>query len=204
MAGIARAMVFDWGMGAHARTLALKATDATLSEETKRLRDEEQRALADGAYADALALLADHRAALDRLAGALLDRETLDRAEIAAVLEGVAPRLWPLWIAPRLEATLAERAPDLPASAFGVTGYAEPSVVFAVGTGTRLLRTGGDAARFLAEAPGRVAAVGHRAEADFQREAASLGLTPMEIGTVTGLNYTRGRWITLILYRTAS
>ena len=99
---------------------------------------------------------------------------------------------------------LAERAPDLPAPAFGITGHAEPSVVFAVGTGTNLLPTGADAARFLAEAPGRVVAVGHRAEADFQREASAIGLAPKEIGTVTGLNYTRGRWITLILYRTAS
>ena len=98
---------------------------------------------------------------------------------------------------------LAERAPDLPASAFGITGHAEPSVVFAVGTGTHLLPTGGDAARFLAEAPGRVVAVGNRAEADFQREAAALGLLPKEIGTVTGLNYTRGRWVTLILYQPA-
>jgi 4-amino-4-deoxy-L-arabinose transferase-like glycosyltransferase len=122
----------------------------------------------------------------------------------AAALEGVAPRLQPLWIAPRLEALLAERAPRLPASAFGITGHAEPSVVFAVGTGARLLPTGGDAARFLAGAPGRVAAVGNRAEADFQREAAAIGLTPKEIGTVTGLNYTRGRWITLILYHMAS
>ena len=122
----------------------------------------------------------------------------------AAVLEGVAPRLWPIWIAPRLDALLAERAPDLPASAFGITGHAEPSVLFAVGTGTNLLRTGGEAARFLAGAPGRVAAVGNRAEADFQREAAALGLAPKEIGTVTGLNYTRGRWVTLILYRMAS
>jgi 4-amino-4-deoxy-L-arabinose transferase-like glycosyltransferase len=122
----------------------------------------------------------------------------------AAVLEGVAPRLAPLWIAPRLDALLAERAPGLPASAFGITGHAEPSVLFAVGTGTNLLRTGGDAARFLAEAPGRVVAVGNRAEADFRREAGVLGITPMEIGTVTGLNYTRGRWVTLILYRIAS
>jgi hypothetical protein len=122
----------------------------------------------------------------------------------AAVLEGVAPRLRPLWIAPRLGALLAERAPGLPASAFGITGHTEPSVVFAVGAGANLLATGGDAARFLAGAPGRVAAVGNRAEADFQREAAAVGLTPKEIGILTGLNYTRGRWITLILYQTAS
>jgi 4-amino-4-deoxy-L-arabinose transferase-like glycosyltransferase len=125
----------------------------------------------------------------------------------AAALEGLAPRLHPIWIAPRLDALLAQRAPDLSASDFGITGHAEPSVVFAVGTGTRLLPTGGAAARFLAEAPPgrrRVAAVGNRAEADFQREAAAIGLSPREIGTVTGLNYTRGRWVTLILYRTAS
>ena len=71
-------------------------------------------------------------------------------------------------------------------------------------TGTHLLRTGVDAARFLAEAPGRVAAVGNRAEADFRREASAIGITPREIGIVTGLNYTRGRWVTLILYQTAS
>lgn len=122
----------------------------------------------------------------------------------AAALEGVAPHLSPLWIAPRLEALLAERAPNLPASSFGITGYAEPSAVFSVGTGTALLRTGGDAARFLAGAPGRVVAVGNRAEADFRNEAASLQVAPTELGTVTGLNYTRGRWITLILYRTGA
>jgi hypothetical protein len=119
----------------------------------------------------------------------------------AAALEGVAPRLEPLWIAPRLGALLAEQAPDLPASRFGITGYAEPSAVFAVGAGTNLLRTGGDAARFLGSAPGRVVAVGNRAEADFRNEAAALRIAPVEMGTVTGLNYTRGRWITLILYR---
>jgi hypothetical protein len=87
----------------------------------------------------------------------------------AAALEGVAARLTPLWIAPRLDALLAERAPGLPASDFGITGHAEPSAVFAVGTGTNLLRTGGDAARFLAGAPGRVVAVGNRADADGDR-----------------------------------
>jgi 4-amino-4-deoxy-L-arabinose transferase-like glycosyltransferase len=122
----------------------------------------------------------------------------------AAALEGVAPRLHPIWIAPRLEALLAERAPDLPAPDFGITGHTEPSVRFAVGTSAVFLRTGGDAAHFLAEAPGRVVAVGNRAEADFRAEAADLRIAPAEIGTVTGLNYTRGRWVTLILYRLGS
>ena len=120
----------------------------------------------------------------------------------AAVLEGVVPRLAPIWIAPRLEAVLAERAPGLAARDFGITGHSEPSVLFALGAEVRLLRTGADAARFLAEAaPGRVVAVGNRAEADFRREAAGLSPPPQEIGVVTGLNYSRGRWVTLILYR---
>jgi hypothetical protein len=46
-------------------------------------------------------------------------------------------------------------------------------------------------------------AVGDRAEAAFQREAAKLGLAAREIGMVTGLNYTRGRFLTLQLYRVA-
>lgn len=119
----------------------------------------------------------------------------------AAVLEGVAPRLAPLWIAPRLAATLATAAPGLDAAAFGITGHAEPSVLFAVGTGTRLLPRGEDAARFLAAAPGRVVAVGERAIGDFRREAEGLGLAPRQVGTVEGFNYTRGRWVTLTLYR---
>jgi 4-amino-4-deoxy-L-arabinose transferase-like glycosyltransferase len=119
----------------------------------------------------------------------------------ATVLEGVAPRLDPFWIAPRLAATLEARAPGLAAAEFGITGHHEPSVLFAVGGEVALLRTGTDAARFLAAAPGRVAAVGDRAEADFRQEAAALGLAPEEIGTVAGFNYSRGRWVTLVLYR---
>lgn len=120
------------------------------------------------------------------------------------VLERVVPRLSPLWIAPRLQAVLAADAPGLKAADFGITGHSEPSVIFAIGAETHLLRTGADAARFLAAAPGRVVAVGNRAEADFRHEAAALSLKPVEIGIVPGLNYSRGRWVTLILYRTGT
>jgi 4-amino-4-deoxy-L-arabinose transferase-like glycosyltransferase len=119
----------------------------------------------------------------------------------AAVLEGVAPRLEPLWIAPRLAAVLQDRAPGLASRDFGITSHSEPSVLFAVGGATSLLRTGTDAARFLAGGPGRVVAVGDRAERDFQREVAVLELPLQEIGQVTGFNYTRGRWVTLMLFR---
>lgn len=125
----------------------------------------------------------------------------------AAVLEGVVPRLTALWIAPRLEALLRREAPGLPAADVGIAGHHEPSVVFAIGAEVALLRNGAEAARFLAAAPsaaGRVVAVSDRAEAGFRQEAEALGLRLQELGTVTGFNYSRGRWITLILYRVAA
>ncbi len=119
----------------------------------------------------------------------------------AAVLEGVIPRLQAVWLSPRLAATVAEVAPGLPADRFGVVGHHEPSLQFAMGGGIRLLRDGADASAFLADGPGRIAAVNDRQEAAFRRAAAERGLAVRELGSVTGLNYVRGRWVTLSLFR---
>jgi 4-amino-4-deoxy-L-arabinose transferase-like glycosyltransferase len=136
-------------------------------------------------------------------AGAVLAGCVLAVPIYLGVLEGVLPGVRAIWVSERLAATLHRAAPGLDPARFGVTGYAEPSLVFAVGTAAQLLRTGEEAAQFLAAEPGRVVAVGNRAEAAFQREAARLGLAAREIGLVTGLNYTRGRFLTLQLYRVA-
>jgi cell division protease FtsH len=88
---VARAMVFEWGMGESVTSRTMRADNYALSEETKRLRDTEQSLLTDAAYADALRLLAKHRASLDRIAHALLDRETLDRDELAELFVGIEP-----------------------------------------------------------------------------------------------------------------
>jgi cell division protease FtsH len=60
----------------------MRADNYALSEETKRLRDSEQGRLTDHAYAEALRLLTKHRALLDRVAAALLEKETLGRDEL--------------------------------------------------------------------------------------------------------------------------
>lgn len=119
----------------------------------------------------------------------------------AAVLEGVLPRIEAMWLAPRLQTTLARVAPGLPAEHFGIVGHAEPSTLFAIGGGLRLLPNGPAAAAFLAELPGRVVAVGNRQEAAFQADAAARGLGLQELATVSGYNYSRGRPITLLMYR---
>ncbi len=88
---IARAMVFEWGMAESVSSRTLRADNYALSEATKRLRDEEQALLTDGAYETALRLLRKHRAPLDRLAEALLEKETLVRDELAELLADVEP-----------------------------------------------------------------------------------------------------------------
>ena len=88
---IARSMVFEFGMSEVAPSRTMRADNYALSEETKRLRDSEQARLTDYAYEEAKRLLMKHRAALDRVAHALLEKETLDRSELENLLADVAP-----------------------------------------------------------------------------------------------------------------
>jgi cell division protease FtsH len=61
-----------------------------LSAETRVAIDEEVGRMVDTAYADAVALLGEHRDELDALGSLLLAREQVDRAEIEGVLAAVA------------------------------------------------------------------------------------------------------------------
>ena len=88
---IARAMVFEWGMADSVSSRTMRADNYALSEETKRLRDSEQARFTDTAYSEAVRLLKKHRVSLDRLAAALLEKETLVREEVMEVLEYVEP-----------------------------------------------------------------------------------------------------------------
>jgi cell division protease FtsH len=86
---LARSMVFEYGMAEVVNSRTMRADNYALSEETKRLRDNEQARLTDGAYAEAVRLLERHRAALDRLSHAVLEKETLVREEILELLRDV-------------------------------------------------------------------------------------------------------------------
>ncbi len=88
---VARAMVFEWGMGESVTSRTMRADNYALSEETKRLRDSEQTQLTDNAYEESRRLLAAHRPALDRVAGALLEKETLSREELVGLFTGTEP-----------------------------------------------------------------------------------------------------------------
>jgi cell division protease FtsH len=88
---LARSMVFEYGMSEGVVSRTMRADNYALSEETKRVRDQEQARLTDDAYDEAVRLVTKHRAALDRLAQALLEKETLVRDEMLALLSDVEP-----------------------------------------------------------------------------------------------------------------
>ena len=96
---MARQAVEELGFSARAGQLVSSqgGQQVRVSEQTAAVIDQEVRALVELAYQDAVRLLAAHRDELDRLAGALLSSEDLDRPEIVAVLAGVAetPRATP-------------------------------------------------------------------------------------------------------------
>jgi cell division protease FtsH len=83
-----------------------------VSERTAELVDTELKRLLGAAYEHAKVILTEHRDQLDRLAAALLERETLDREEVDMVVAGRAlPPLAPPPAAPAAAAP-AEPAKD--------------------------------------------------------------------------------------------
>jgi cell division protease FtsH len=89
--GLARAMVFEYGMGDSVSSRTLRADNYALSEETKRLRDAEQARLTDGAFQAAIRLLTKHRGHLDKLSAMLLEKETLNKEELDVLLAEIEP-----------------------------------------------------------------------------------------------------------------
>jgi 4-amino-4-deoxy-L-arabinose transferase-like glycosyltransferase len=120
----------------------------------------------------------------------------------AAFAAGLAPNLEPLWLSREVAEELSETGlhprEGVTPGPVEVVGYAEPSLVFALGTPTGL-GDGADAA--LAIAQGRPAVVESREEPAFRRALAARGLSPRAAGAVSGLDYTNGDEMTLTLYR---
>ena len=101
---IARAMVTEYGMSSKlgavrygtehgdpflGRTMG---TQADYSHEVAQIIDDEVRKLIEAAHTEAWEILTEYRDVLDILAGELLEKETLHRAELKAIFEDVKKR----------------------------------------------------------------------------------------------------------------
>ncbi len=144
--------------------------------------------------------------------GVLIFRKAAGTALVSAGVLGVlahafffgqlAPRLEPLWISERVALALASSslAPKegVVPGPVEVAGYAEPSLVFALGTTTGL---GGPADAVQAIREGRPAVVELRERKDFLAAMRAAGLTPRPVKTVNGIDYSNGDEMSLTLYR---
>ena len=119
----------------------------------------------------------------------------------AALAIGVAPRLDPLWLSARTERAMAgaQLLPrqGLAEAPVAVAGYAEPSLVFALGTAT-VLKGPGEAAAAIAQY--RPAVVEAREEAEFKAWLARFGVSARPIAEISGLDYSNGDETTLRVY----
>jgi 4-amino-4-deoxy-L-arabinose transferase-like glycosyltransferase len=110
----------------------------------------------------------------------------------------VVPELDPLW--PSRSAAMAlARNPPSPGEAVLSVGYSEPSLVFLLGTATRLVTANPGDAQL---AGAGVALVNDRYDMEFQRSLARHGLTIRALDRVEGLDYSAGGGkLVLTLYR---
>jgi hypothetical protein len=112
----------------------------------------------------------------------------------------VLPAVDGLWIARGAQRLLAHAAPCA-APEVASAGYAEPSLVFLLGTETRLTDGGGAAAHLAGSGACPVAFVESRAEEAFKTALGGRAVT--DLGRVEGVNYNNGRRIVLTLYAPA-
>jgi 4-amino-4-deoxy-L-arabinose transferase-like glycosyltransferase len=120
----------------------------------------------------------------------------------AALAAGLAPSLQPLWLSQRVEQALG-RAQLLPSQGLAdapvtVAGYAEPSLVFELGTDTEL-GTAEDAAEAMVEH--RPAVVESKQEDAFRRALADDHATAIEVAEIKGVDYSTGHTLTLRVYK---
>jgi cell division protease FtsH len=86
VAEITHAMVHQYAMGSAAMPQRAVLDVDAVSDITRRIRDEEQRELAYEGHSLAQSLMTTHRAKLEELATALLERESLDRHDLDRIL----------------------------------------------------------------------------------------------------------------------
>jgi 4-amino-4-deoxy-L-arabinose transferase-like glycosyltransferase len=115
------------------------------------------------------------------------------------VAAAVAPNLKTVWVAPRLAAAIKRHA-QCPQPQVASAGFEEPSLVFLVGTQTKLVDADG-AARFLAEGGCRITLVTTDNQPAFTAKLATVSKQPELLEQVPGMNIGRVRKEDIGVYR---
>jgi len=115
-----------------------------------------------------------------------------------AITTLAAPRLDQIWVSPRAAAIIAAHTQkDDPPPA--LAGYTEPSMMFLLGTETRL--TDGAGAADIGAQEGGLALIEDRERPAFFAHLAEIQGDAVPVDSLDGLNYSRGKKVHLTLYR---
>ncbi len=133
-----------------------------------------------------------HRAVCSVVLGSLLT--------FAPLFHSILPSLDALWLSRGIADTMIHRC-GLAGNATTVVaaGYHEPSLVFLLGTDTKLL-SADMAACYLQEHPQTVAVISEEAESGFLSKLTELRGGARILDTIHGFNYTKGRRQTIKIY----
>jgi cell division protease FtsH len=134
--GLARRMVTQFGMSERVGAMAIGDREQEVflgrefghrrevSERTAEMVDDEVKRLLDEAYAKAVVLLTDHKDLLERIAQALLERETIDREDLDLLVKNQA--LPPREAPPAPPAPAAAALPSKAAAPAAIPGLGAP------------------------------------------------------------------------------
>jgi 4-amino-4-deoxy-L-arabinose transferase-like glycosyltransferase len=109
------------------------------------------------------------------------------------------PRLRTVWLSPRIAEAVARVRPCARTTVATVP-YSEPSLVFLLGTGTKLTDVAGAAAHLRLDPRCALALVGTREQGPFLSLMAGAGIEPREVERIRGIDYSNGKRLELILY----
>ena len=128
---MARKMVCEWGMSEKMGPLTYGTKEEQVflgkdfsqqknfSDQTAKLIDQEVKALVMSGYEKAREIITEHRDLLEKMALALLDRETLNASEVKEIIEGKVPpvggdetKIEPEGVAPSSAETTQEKSND--------------------------------------------------------------------------------------------
>jgi len=109
------------------------------------------------------------------------------------------PGLQTLWLSPRIADAVA-RAKPCATTTLATAPYTEPSLVFLLGTGTKRTDARGAAEHLLRDPNCGLALVGTDERTSFLALLAAAKQQPLELGHISGLNYSTGKRLDLFLY----
>jgi hypothetical protein len=122
----------------------------------------------------------------------------ISAAFVVPAATAVTPELDEIWVSRSAAAALARHPPG-PGEAVLSVGYSEPSLVFLLGTATRLVTAEPGDGQL---AGAGMALVNDRYDAEFMRSLARRGLTARALDRVKGVDYSAGGGkLVLTLYR---